>query len=85
MEDLKRRLLNYEVIGEFLADLKEKFGGGNKKRNKVVELRRIKQEGNTKEEFVQEFRKVTRESGYKGRFLIKEFKREINRTIYQIF
>ncbi len=31
MKDLKRRLLNYEVVKEFLADLKEKFGGGDEK------------------------------------------------------
>ena len=33
------------------------------------------------EEFVQDFKRVARESGYKGRLLIKEFKREMNGTI----
>jgi len=33
------------------------------------------------EKFVQEFRRTARESGYKGRLLIKEFKREMNRII----
>jgi len=35
------------------------------------------------EEFVQEFRKVTRESKYKGRSLVEEFKKGMNRTIHQ--
>lgn len=52
MKDLKRRLLNYEVVKEFLADLKEKFGGGDEKVNKVVELRRLEQEGKMMEKFV---------------------------------
>jgi len=26
MEDLERKLLNYEAVGKFLADLKEEFG-----------------------------------------------------------
>ena len=34
------------------------------------------------EEFVQEFRRAARESGYKGRLLVKEFKRGINAIIY---
>ena len=34
------------------------------------------------EKFVQEFRRVARESGYKRRLLVKEFKKEINTTIY---
>jgi len=33
------------------------------------------------EEFIQEFRKVVRGSRYKGRLLIEEFKRELNRMI----
>ncbi len=33
------------------------------------------------EEFVQEFKRVARKSGYKGRPLVEEFKRGINRGI----
>ena len=33
------------------------------------------------EEFVQKFKRAVRESGYKGRLLMEEFKREMNRTI----
>ena len=35
------------------------------------------------EKFIQEFRRVARESGYKRRPLVKEFKRGMNRMIYQ--
>ena len=50
---------------------------------KVAELRRLEQEGKTVEKFVQEFKKAARGSGYKGRLLIEEFKKRINRIIYQ--
>ena len=33
------------------------------------------------EEFVQEFKRAVRDSGYKGRLLIEEFKRGMNRMI----
>jgi len=33
------------------------------------------------EEFVQKFRKAARKSGYKGRLLVEEFKRRMNRVI----
>ena len=50
---------------------------------KVTELRRLEQEGKTIEKFVQELRRVVRRSRYEGRLLIEEFKRRINRIIYQ--
>jgi len=66
IENLKKGLLNYEVVGEFLADLKEEFSGGDDEILKVAELKKIKQKSKIMEEFVQEFRKATRESRYKG-------------------
>ena len=82
LEDLEKELLKYETAGEFLADIRKEFEGGDKETVKVVELKRIEQEGKTIEEFVQEFRRAARESGYKRRPLMKEFKRGINTTIY---
>ena len=81
IKDLEKGLLNYEVVGEFLADLKEELNGGDDEILKVAELKKIKQKSKMMEEFVQEFRKATRESRYKGQLLIEEFKRGINRTI----
>ena len=82
LEDLERELLDYETVGEFLANIRKKFGGGDEELVKVAELKRVEQEGKTIEEFVQEFRRAARESGYKRRPLMKEFKRGINTTIY---
>ena len=81
LEDLKAGLLEYEMAGEFLADIRKKFRGGNKESVKVVELRRQEQGEKTMEEFVQEFRRVARGSRYKERLLVEEFKREISATI----
>jgi len=33
------------------------------------------------EEFIQEFKRAARESSYKGRLLVEEFKKGINRAI----
>jgi len=74
-------LLEYEIVGKFLADIKREFGRGDKETVKVVELKRIEQEGKTIKEFVQKFQRVVRESGYEGRPLVEEFKRRMNRTI----
>ena len=82
IENLERRLLNYEVVGEFQTNLKEEFGEKNKEANKVTKLRRLEQGGKIMKEFVQEFKRVARKSGYKEQPLIKEFKYSINRTIW---
>ena len=67
-------LLEYETAGDFLADIKKEFGGGDKEGVNVVELKRLEQEGKTIEEFVQEFRRVARKSWYKERPLVEKFK-----------
>ena len=38
MEDLERGLLEYEIVGEFLVDIKREFGGGDEESVKVAEL-----------------------------------------------
>ena len=81
MENLKRRLLNYKTVEEFLVDLKKEFGGGDNKIVKVAELKKVKQEGKIMKKLVQEFRRVARGSGYKRRPLVKEFKRGMTRVI----
>ena len=74
LEDLEIEKVEYESVEEFLAEIKKKFGGGDKESLKIAELKRIEQEGRTMEEFVQDFKRVARESGYKRCPLIKEFK-----------
>jgi len=81
LEDLKRGLLEYENIGEFLADIKKEFERGDEESAKVAELRKLEQGSKMIEEFVQEFRRVARGSGYERRPLVEEFKRGINAII----
>jgi len=83
LEDLEGGLLEYEIAGEFLADIKKEFGGEDVETVKVTELKRLEQGGRTIEEFVQEFRRAARESGCEERLLVEEFKQEMNGTIYQ--
>ena len=83
MKDLKEGNLEYEIVGEFLMNLKKEFGGDNDETMKVAELKKIKQENRTMEEFVQKFRGVVRGSSYERKLLIEEFRREMNRTIQQ--
>ena len=76
----EKRIWN-KTIGEFLADLKKKFGEGDNEIIKVVELKRKEQGSKMVKEFVQKFRRVARSSGYKRRLLVKEFKRRMNGVI----
>jgi len=70
-----------ELVEQFFAKIRNDFGETSEEKRKIEQLRTIKQGGRTCDEYVQEFKKVTRGSGYKGRPLIKEFKRGLNRTI----
>ena len=81
MEDLEGGQLEYETAGEFLADIKKEFGGGDEEIVKVAELKRLEQGEKTIKEFVQEFQRAVRESQYEGRPLIEEVKRSMNKTI----
>ena len=73
--------MEYELVGEFLVELKREFGRGDREVIKVAELKKLEQEGRTMEEFMQEFKKAARESRYEGRLLIEEFKRGMNGAI----
>ena len=83
LEDLKGELLEYEIVGEFLADIKKEFGGGDEESVKVAELKKLEQEEKTMEEFMQEFWRAARGSRYKGRPLMEEFKRGISGVIWR--
>ena len=81
LEDLEGELLEYESVGEFLADIKKEFGGEDEESVKVAELHRLEQGSRMMEEFVQEFKRAARESKYKRHSLIEEFKWGMNRVI----
>jgi len=68
-------------VGEFLANLKQKFRNGNNELVKITKLKKVEQELKTIEEFVQKFRRVIRRSSFEERLLIKKFKRGMNRVI----
>jgi len=78
MEELESGEIEYETAEEFFTSLRKEFGGGEEELVKAVELRRMEQGGKTMEEYVQEFKRTVRGSRYKGRPLIKEFKRGMN-------
>ena len=81
MEELEAGKLEYKSVEEFLMSLKKEFEGGEKESVKAAELRKLKQGGKMMEEFIQEFKRVVRGSRYKGRPLVEEFKRGMNRVI----
>ena len=74
--------MEYEIVGEFLADIRKEFGEEEEEELvKVAELKRIEQGRRTIEEFMQEFKRAARGSRYEGRTLVKEFKRVMNEVI----
>jgi len=52
LEVLEASILEYRIAGEFLVDIKKKFGGGDKETVKVTEFKRLEQEVKIMEEFV---------------------------------
>ena len=52
LEDLEGRLLEYETVGKFLADIRKEFGREDEELVKVAKLKRLEQRGRTMEEFV---------------------------------
>ena len=81
LEELETVELEFETIGEFLAEIKKEFGGEEEESVKAAELRKLEQGGRIIEEFVQEFKRAVRGSRYKRRLLVEEFKREMNEVI----
>ena len=81
LEELKAEKLEFKIVGEFLAEIKKEFGGGEKESVKVAELKKLEQGRRTMEEFVQEFKRAARGSGYEERLLVEEFKRQMNEVI----
>ena len=52
IEELEAGELEFETVGEFLAEIKKEFGGGEEESVKAAELRKLEQGGKTMEEFV---------------------------------
>jgi len=43
LEDLEIEVLEFEMVGEFLEEIKKEFGGEDKESKKVVELKVFEQ------------------------------------------
>jgi len=52
MEKLEIGEIEFKSAGEFLAEIRREFGGGDEESVKVAELKKIEQGGRTMEEFV---------------------------------
>jgi len=70
-----------ESAEQLFAKIRDDFGETLEEKRKIEQLRTIEQGGRTCDEYMQEFKKIARGSSYKGRPLIKEFKRGLNGTI----
>jgi len=52
LEELEVGELEFETVGEFLAEIKKEFGRGEEESVKVAELKKLEHGGRTMEEFV---------------------------------
>ena len=78
---MEGRLLEYETVEEFLADIRKEFEEGDEESVKVAELKRLEQGSKMIGEFIQKFRRAARGSRYEGRLLMEKFKRGMNVAI----
>jgi len=81
LDELAKEESEVESAEQLFAKIRNDFREISEEKRKIEQLRTIEQGGRTCNEYVQEFKKVARGSGYKGRPLIKEFKRGLNRAI----
>jgi len=52
LKELEVGELEFETVGEFLAEIKRKFGGEEEESVKAAKLRKMEQRGKMMEEFV---------------------------------
>jgi len=81
MDELAKGESEVETAEQLFSKIRNDFGETSEEERKIEQLRTIEQGSRTCDKYVQEFKKVTRGSGYKGRPLIKEFKRGLNGPI----
>ena len=81
MEKIKKRTLEVSTMEELFEKMREEFGEFDEESRKVDELRLLVLWTKTCNKYVQEFKRAAQGSGYKGRALVEESKRGLNRTI----
>jgi len=70
-----------ESVEQLFAKIRDDFGEALEEERKIEQLRTIEQGERTCDKYMQKFKKIARGSSYKGRPLIKEFKRGLNGAI----
>ena len=65
MKNLESKSLEFLIVREFLAILKQKFKSGDNELVEVIELKKVEQGSKTIEEFVQKLKRVARKAGLK--------------------
>jgi len=83
LEERRQGILMVETVEELFTKMREEFGEFDEEPRKVDGLRLLEQRGWMCDEYVQIFKKVLRGNSYKGRPLIKEFKRGLNGNIWR--
>ena len=81
LDEIEKGTSEVNTMKELFEKITEEFGEFDKESRKADELRLLVQGPRTCDEYIQEFKRAARGSGYKGRALIDEFKRGLNRTI----
>jgi len=81
LDELAKAESEIKTVETLFKKIRDEFGKTSEEEKKIKQLRIIEQGGRTCDKYVQEFKKVTRGSGYKGKPLIKEFKRGLNGVI----
>ena len=66
LEKLEAGERDFEILGEFLAEIKKEFGEEEEELVKATELKRIEQGERMMKKFVQEFKRAAKGSGYEG-------------------
>ena len=81
LDELAKGESEVESAEQLFTKMRNDFGETLEKEGKIEQLRTIKQRGRTYNKYIQKFKKVARRNSYKGRPLIEEFKRGLNRSI----
>ena len=76
IEDLESGSLSYTIIGEFLSDLKKKFGREDNKTIKVAELKKVEQGGKIIEDLYKNLEEQQEKVSIKGGYWWKSSKKE---------
>jgi len=81
LDELAKGESEVESVEQLFAKIRDDFGEALEEERKIEQLRTIEQGERTCDKYMQKFKKIARGSSYKGRPLIKEFKRGLNGAI----